>query len=121
VFLKEFNSLHGRSVKITAAALNCLKQYDFPGNARELRNLMERASVLSQGPEITPADLPTDINRQTSREESDFNLSERVAGVERNCIRKALLHSGGNRTEAARLLGISRKNLWEKMKNYEIE
>jgi two-component system response regulator AtoC len=121
VFLKEFNSLHGRSVKITAAALNCLKQYDFPGNARELRNLMERASVLSQGPEITPADLPTDINRQTSREESDFNLSERVAGVERNCIRKALLHSGGNRTEAARLLGISRKNLWEKMKTYSIE
>jgi len=120
-FLSEFNTLHGRSVKITAEAIHCLKQYDFPGNARELRNLMERASVLSRGPEITPADLPTEIAQNPTNQESNFNLSDQLAIVEQNCLKNALDHSGGNRTEAARLLGISRKNLWEKLKSYGLQ
>ena len=121
VFLSEFNTLHGRSAKITAEAIKCLKQYDFPGNARELRNLMERASVLCRGPEITPDDLPTEINQHFSRQETDFNLSNQLAVVERTCLRNALARSGGNRTEAAHLLGISRKNLWEKLKSYGLQ
>ncbi len=121
VFLAEFNTLHSRSVKITSEAINCLKQYDFPGNTRELRNLMERASVLSRGPEISPADLPNEINLHSTKQESGFNLSEQLAIVERNCLKNALAHSSGNRTEAARLLGISRKNLWEKLKSYELQ
>ncbi|EKD34342.1 MAG: response regulator, partial [uncultured bacterium] len=64
IFLKEFNTRHGRSVKFSREALACLKQYDFPGNTRELRNLVERASVLCRGPEITPADLPAEITGQ---------------------------------------------------------
>ncbi|GAB6192830.1 sigma-54-dependent transcriptional regulator [Desulfocastanea catecholica] len=121
VFLSECNTLHGRSAHITAEAINCLKQYDFPGNARELRNLIERASVLSRGPEITPADLPTELNQHAIQQESDLNLSQQLATVEKNCLKKALSHSGGNRTEAARLLGISRKNLWEKLKSYGLQ
>jgi two-component system response regulator AtoC len=121
VFLAECNTLHGRSATITTEAINCLKQYDFPGNARELRNLMERASVLCRGPEITPADLPTELNQQAIPQESDLNLSQQLATVEKNCLKKALSHSGGNRTEAARLLGISRKNLWEKLKSYGLQ
>jgi two-component system response regulator AtoC len=118
VFLAEFNTLHGRSAKITADAINCLKQYDFPGNARELRNLMERASVLSRGPEITPADLPSEINQHFKQQELDFNLGNQLSAFERTCLQNALDYSGGNRTEAAQLLGISRKNLWEKLKSY---
>ncbi len=121
VFLKEFNSLHGRAVSITQESINCLKQYDFPGNARELRNLMERASVLCKGPEITPGDLPSDINQNSSTQESDFNLSRQLSVVEINCLRNVLAHCNGNRTEAAHLLGISRKNLWEKLKSYGIQ
>ncbi|MGB3209559.1 MAG: sigma-54 dependent transcriptional regulator [Desulforhopalus sp.] len=121
VFLSEFNTLHGRSAKITTEAIHCLNHYDFPGNARELRNLMERASVLSRGPEITPADLPTEINQHSLQQESDFNLSDKLANFEQNCLRTALLQSNGNRTEAARLLGISRKNLWEKLKSYGLQ
>jgi len=121
VFLKEFNSLHGKSVTITQEAINCLKQYDFPGNARELRNLMERASVLCRGPEISPFDLPTEIYQQQKVEESNFNLSTQMAVVEQRILRNALNQSTGNRTEAAKLLGISRKNLWEKLKAYSIE
>ena len=120
-FLQEFNSLHGRSAKITDDAIDCLKQYDFPGNTRELRNLMERAAVLCRGPEITTADLPLEITSKASRPGTDFNLSARLAVAEKDCLLSALRQSHGSRTEAARLLGISRKNLWEKMKSYNLE
>lgn len=120
-FLREFNSLHGRSASITDEAIRCLRQYDFPGNTRELRNLMERAAVLCRGPEITPADLPLELTCTTSQLVADFNLSARLAVVEKDFLQSALRQSNGSRTEAARLLGISRKNLWEKMKSYKIE
>ncbi|MCK5517077.1 MAG: sigma-54-dependent Fis family transcriptional regulator, partial [Desulfobulbaceae bacterium] len=121
IFLQEFNSLHGKFVTITPEAINYLRSYDFPGNARELRNLMERASVLCQGPEITPADLPADINHHSKPESVGFNLSENMALAEQTCLTRALRQSNGNRTETAKLLGISRKNLWEKMKNHDIQ
>lgn len=121
IFLKEFNSLHGKFVTITPEAIGYLRNYNFPGNARELRNLMERASVLCQGPEITPADLPADINHQSKPESVGFKLSENMALAEQTCLIRALRQSNGNRTETAKLLGISRKNLWEKMKNYDIQ
>jgi two-component system response regulator AtoC len=121
MFLQEFNSLHGKSVTITPGAIDCLKAYNFPGNARELRNLMERASVLCQGPEITPADLPADINNREKVDEVGFNLSKNMAFAEKNCLLKALRQSNGNRTETSKLLGISRKNLWEKMKSHNIQ
>lgn len=120
-FLREFNSLHGRSASITDEAIRCLRQYDFPGNTRELRNLMERAAVLCRGPEITPADLPLELTCTTSQLVTDFNLSARLAVVEKDFLQSALRQSNGSRTEAARLLGISRKNLWEKMKSYRLE
>ncbi|KGO33534.1 Fis family transcriptional regulator [Desulfobulbus sp. Tol-SR] len=120
-FLKEFNTLHGKSARITKEAIDCLRQYDFPGNTRELRNLMERAAVLCRGPEITPADLPLEITSKASQLDAGFNLSARLAVAERDCLLTALRHCNGSRTEAARLLGISRKNLWEKMKGYSLE
>ncbi len=120
-FLKEFNSLHGRSARISSEAIHCLRHYDFPGNTRELRNLMERAAVLCRGPEITPTDLPLEITCKASQLAADYNLSARLAVVEKDCLQSALRQSSGNRTEAARLLGISRKNLWEKMKSYNLE
>jgi len=120
LFLQEFNSLHGKSVTITAEAIECLKSYNFPGNARELRNLMERASVLCQGPEITPSDLPTDLQQPAAPEDVGFNLSMNMAIAEQNYLKRALRESNNNRTKTARLLGISRKNLWEKLKHYNI-
>ncbi len=121
VFLHEFSSLHGKTVTITPQALHCLQAYDFPGNARELRNLMERASVLCRGPQITPDDLPKEINQQQAKENVGFNLAKNIALAEQACLRNALNHCGNNRTETAKLLGISRKNLWEKMKSYSMQ
>ena len=119
VFLQEFNEAHGRNISISDEAILCLHHYDFPGNVRELRNLMERASVLCQGPEITPADLPVEINQQVPSS-SGFTLSENMAMAERHFLTRALSKSQGNKTEAAKLLGISRKNLWEKLKNHQL-
>ena len=120
-FLQEFRSTHGKLISITKEAIGCLESYNFPGNARELRNLMERASVLCKGPEITPADLPHDICRQDVAIDVGLNLAKNMAVVEKKFIINALGRTGGNRTETAKLLGISRKNLWEKMKNYKIK
>ncbi len=121
MFLKEFNSLHGKSVTITSEAIASLRCYDFPGNARELRNLMERASVLCQGPEITPFDLPADISSHSKPDNVGFNLSKNMALAEQSCLIRALKQSNGNRTKTSKLLGISRKNLWEKMRNHNIK
>jgi two-component system response regulator AtoC len=121
VFLGEFNTQHGRTVTIGKEAINCLKQYNFPGNVRELRNIMERASVLCRGTEITAEDLPHELGEIPALAAADGSLSEKLAIVERGFLQQALIASKGNRTEAARLLGISRKNLWEKMRAHALE
>ncbi len=120
-FLKEFSSSHNRSFSLSPEALACLESYPFPGNARELHNLMERASVLSNGPIITPDDLPTELCSKDTVPCAGFNLAKNMAIAEQACLKKALAHCNGNRTKTAEQLGISRKNLWEKMKSYGIE
>lgn len=120
-FLNEFNSQHGRSVTISPKAVHRLVEYDYPGNARELRNIMERAFVLCKDSRITMDDIPGDISPLRTELNLDFNLSSNLAVMEKNCIKNALAHCGGKRTAAAAILGISRKNLWEKMKTHNIE
>lgn len=120
-FLAEFNTLHGRSVSISREAAEALQQYNFPGNARELRNLIERATVLCAGPVIQPQDIPVTAANDPFDKREEFNLSTQVSRFEQHCLSKALSKSSGNRTEAAQLLGISRKNLWEKMKTYGLD
>lgn len=121
VFLEEFSLQQGRKLTISSEAVTVLQQYDFPGNVRELRNLMERASVLCRGLEIGTTDLPAEMNLQAIQQPANFTLSEQLAITEKQCVQAALVKCAGNRTEAAKLLGISRKNLWEKMKTYDIE
>jgi len=120
-FLKEFSLTHHKALYLSPAALLCLQSYDFPGNVRELRNLMERASVLSKGPEITPADLPAEIGHLSASPDIGLSLAENMALAEQNFLKKALAACDGQRTETAKVLGISRKNLWEKLKEYGIE
>ncbi|NTV14289.1 MAG: sigma-54-dependent Fis family transcriptional regulator [Desulfobulbaceae bacterium] len=117
-FLAEFGRRRGLPLRLSPAALGCLQAYDFPGNVRELRNILERASVLAPSPLIERSDLPGDLAGGNSRgSEEGLNLAAAVARAEQACILAALRQSGGNKTEAALRLGISRKNLWEKMKS----
>ena len=122
-FLGEFSRKRGMELTLSHEAMHCLLSYDFPGNVRELKNIIERVSVLSPGPIITLADMPSDLHTlKTGSVAPPLQpLAESMAKTERQCIIDALSHCGNNRTKAALALGISRKNLWEKMKLHHIE
>jgi two-component system response regulator AtoC len=120
-FLSEFSIMRGMPLELSPEALQRLTLYDFPGNVRELRNIIERAAVLTPTPLIESDYLPADLAEQaTAGQDETLQLATAVAWTEKNCISRALLQTGGNKTEAAKLLGISRKNLWEKIKLHRI-
>lgn len=121
-FLHEFSVKRGIAMEIGPEAMQCLMEYNFPGNIRELKNIIERASVLAPEAVIQPSDLPSDMSispNSTDYPES-YILADAVAQTEKQFVLKALTCTGGKRAEAAGLLGISRKNLWEKMKQHHI-
>ncbi len=112
--------------RLAPAALEKLAGYPFPGNVRELRNLIERACILAQGPEIGPEDFPLDgalvapcrLDPEAFAEGLAFpvNLPEVLDRVERSLVDRALRLSRGVQAEAARTLGISRSDLNYKLK-----
>lgn len=108
--------------ELSADAEAKLLAMPFPGNVRELKNTLERAVALSDGPRITAHDLsPIEANGHDSSEnERSLTLKESVMRAERKAIKQALALHKGAIAKAAEALGISRKNLWEKMKRYGI-
>ncbi len=109
---------------LTAEAETRLLSMPFPGNVRELKNIMERAMVLCDGPRISARDLqPMDVGPPSAEdgENRDVLLRESVERAERKAIVDALVRYNWIVNKAASGLGISRKNLWEKMKRYGIE
>ncbi|OYY92369.1 MAG: transcriptional regulator [Hydrogenophilales bacterium 28-61-23] len=104
---------------LTPAAERALLDFAWPGNVRELKHLLERACVLADGPLLT-AELLFGKNTAKSDPALAATLGEHLAGHERDYILRALDARGWQIQETANLLGISRKNLWEKMKKYAI-
>jgi len=121
-FIAEFSGVYGIEAKrVTPEARQCLMEYGWPGNIRELQNAIERAFALSAEPEITPRDLPPAITtRRAPDVPANGALPEPVPmeELERRNIVAALQRSGGNKNEAARLLGIDRQRLYRKMEKY---
>jgi two-component system response regulator PilR (NtrC family) len=114
--------------KLSADALSVLTRYDFPGNVRELENILERALTLCDGNEITVHDLqlPVDIEAPVSSEgapapDGDETLDEYLARVEEIAIRDALVRANQNKTAAAKLLGITFRALRYKLEKLGID
>lgn len=97
-------------------ALNALEQYDWPGNVRELRNVITRAAVLAEGWEIGAPDLQLKPAAKMPIERPE--LKQKLGGLEEQVIRQALEKSGGRQDTAAALLGISRRTLLRRLKEY---
>jgi DNA-binding NtrC family response regulator len=106
---------------LSAQAEACLLGMPFPGNVRELKNLLERAVALCAGRQVQEHDLYILEPEATDRSAGPLSLKEAVKESESAAIRSALVHSDGSVTKAAEALDISRKNLWEKMKRYGIK
>jgi DNA-binding NtrC family response regulator len=109
-------------MKISAEAMEHLMGYRWPGNARELGNLIERAVVLARGAEITPEDLPL-LRVPTSSGESHLGkpYHDAVRHAQREVIRHALQTSGGNQARAAELLGLQRTYLARLIKKLDLK
>jgi two-component system response regulator AtoC len=122
-FLDETGKRLGLEVDdLNPAAGRVLQRYSWPGNVRELENVIERAIVMSNGGTIQLADLPPNLQKSQTSEIliDDENLSIKKASrqLEKTLIRRALDKTGGNRTQAARILEISHPALLYKMKAY---
>ncbi len=132
-FLRTFAQKNKRTVRgITPRAMDLLLKYDWPGNVRELENVMERAVILLRGEYLTEAELPLHLQRPETpgpsgpandapQEDAVSLPSVTLAEMERRLIERVLEETGGNKSEAARRLGITRRTLKLKLKKYAEE
>ena len=119
-----FLEKHGGSkAQINPEALALLLKYQWPGNVRELENILERAIIMSGGGALTPADLPSHIVSGMQVTTVDFEASQELhlEKVERDLIIQALNRAGGNKTEAAKLLGVTRRKLYSMIDRLGVE
>ncbi len=123
-FLKKYARKNRRLIKgFKSETAEVLKRYDWPGNVRELENAVERSVILARGEVITPEDLPDSIRearKPPSRDPVDIAKSKSLKDMEKEMILRTLKETGGNRTRAADILGISRRTLQLKLKAYRL-
>lgn len=125
-FLEKATARNNLQPKVlTEAAMRILINRDFAGNVRELENIVERAAVTSGTsalvlPEHLAGDASNFVNRSSKENFLDLPFKEAVANLERALILRALIDSGGNRSEAARALGINRRLLYDKIEEHKI-
>ena len=125
-FIKKYNTENKKSITgISAETRDLLMRYGYPGNVRELENIIERAVVLSKKGIITIADLPIHVRTPASEDElpaetQQGSLNETMETIERSILLEALKASGGVQTRAAEKLGISERVLRYKLKKYKL-
>lgn len=112
-FLERYAHEMGRALRgFTADALGAIENHPWPGNVREMENLIKRATIMADGNQITAADLGLDVDETEAR---TFNLRQAREHAERLAVTRALGHSDGNIAQAAELLGITRPTLYDLM------
>jgi len=119
-FLQKHSDRRGNKMRgLSKEALELLLKHDWPGNVRELENAIERAIILARGDVITPADLL--YYGPLRKPETVADTLSPLADVEKQHIARALRHHAGNRSAAAKTLGIDRKTLWRKIQVYGLD
>jgi len=125
-FVEHFRKLLGKSVRgLSSEAYEQLTSYPWPGNVRELENMIERAVILTNADTIGLRDFPETITNacivpEAGGAESSLSLKQAKRAMEKRLIESALRETKGNRTHAAKLLGISHRSLLYKIKEYQI-
>ena len=126
-FIKRFNTTLGKNIEgIAPAAMSRLLEYNWPGNVRELENAIERAAVLAEDPLLLPEHFPAELGQRFEQNQIDeffdgHSIKAAQKLMEKKLITKALKKTGGNRTQASRLLEISHPSLLSKIKTYSID
>ena len=118
-FLRVFAQKNGKTIRgFTREAREVLLRYDYPGNVRELENLIERAVVLTRDDVIDRSDLPLTVDASEKPDDKETSLTAAVEGLERRMIKEALARAGGIQTRAAELLGLTERALRYKLRKY---
>jgi two-component system, NtrC family, response regulator AtoC len=120
-FIKKYNLQENKKIEgVSADGLELMMAYNWPGNVRELENAIERAIVLSNGPEIVANDLPAAVRALGEKRiyESDKTLAGWIEKLEEQALRQALLECEGNISKTAKTLGIGRATIYRKAKKY---
>jgi two-component system response regulator AtoC len=126
-FIDIFNKKLKKNIQgLSSEAMPVLIEYTWPGNVRELENVIERAILLAPGRWISPAELPENMMKAQKLppylgSDEDLSIKKASKWMERNLIEKALKLTGGNRTQAAKILEVSRPMLIGKIKEYELD
>lgn len=121
-FLKEFSEENSKQIEgIDAKARNALYNYRWPGNIRELRNCIESAVVMCKGQILALDDLPPSVRRGAEESQIRIEIGSSLEDAEKEIIRATLHHEQGNKTRCAEVLGIGRKTLHRKIKEYALE
>ena len=124
-FVERYSKENNKSkFEISKESADYLLKYNYPGNVRELENIIERAVVLSRGNVLTVNDLPMNVKGLKTEEnitaDESKSLTEQVESLEKRLIYDALTNCSGNQTKAGKLLGITERNLRYKIKKYGI-
>ncbi|MCK5194669.1 MAG: sigma-54-dependent Fis family transcriptional regulator, partial [Desulfobulbaceae bacterium] len=121
-FLRKFGEQNHKEIKgVTPQAMDRLLKYDWPGNVRELMNGLERATVLARSEYIDTKDLPLSVQGEANQEEGIVTQAlenQPLEEIEKAAVLQTLEACGGNKSETARRLGVTRKTLHKKLKKY---
>lgn len=124
-FLGRYAEENDKSVgEVSKEAMDLLMRYAYPGNVRELQNIVERAVVMARGEIVTKEDLPVEAQQAQSmagRQPTGTSLSEQVEELEKRAIGQALDRADGIQSRAADILGLTERNLRYKLKKYGLK